>query len=373
VTSTKKHLRPPAQVAAMSSYALERFPILSKYSGENKRSLIWRRGAVEVAEGILAVKSEQLELAVKSSTPDMMKRKRDFEMAQDTLHAKRQQLSEAEEFFKTDKLGVLYENRPKLTDVLTIMACNGYADTASKLSNISREFSRFIPSVSTEEEADNYRASLFWHNTINLRDKTGSTRLIFAAKTNNLVLAKDLVKWNAKIDVQDNHGHCALWYSIRGSFYNMTKFLLSCININDVKHFHPLHLSLAMGNIEAANLLIDNGIDLNLSEKVGQLEYFNPYICFARYYSCDPMFKDSYLHLFERILTDHNINSQSGPAGHTVLMRAAIGFDVEIVKKLIDRGADIKLRSRCGSSAYDFVRMSGPAKDKKKLLSLLKF
>jgi ankyrin repeat protein len=353
------------------SYAVERFPILSVYKGGNKRDLIWRRGAVVVAEGILADDIEKLQHAQPS---DVIKRKRIVDIAQENLNTKRRQLAEAEEFFGTDMdmMEKTYNNRAKLTDVLTIMACSGYANEATFASNITREFSRFIPTMSSEEEGANYRSSLYWHNVINVRDGTGATRLIWAVKTNNIALVKDLILWKADLNLKDFRGRNALWYSIFGRFTDITKILLDNININDDQGFMPLHFSMANFNIEASNLLIDKGIDLNtLDNNMSAL-----YICYSRYSSGLILLKNSFLSLFDRIINPDNINIKSESGEMTVLMQASAAGDLFMVKKLVQAGADITLRSSRGSTAFDCINMFFQVQSRKtinKLRSLLQF
>jgi ankyrin repeat protein len=105
---------------------------------------------------------------------------------------------------------------------------------------------------------------------VNMKDKFGWTALFFAADTNNINLAKFLVRKGADINVKDNEGFTPLHEAVVKNSYEVAKFLIekgANVNAKDNYGYTPLHIASLYGNPKMVLLLIKHKADINAKDK----------------------------------------------------------------------------------------------------------
>ena len=109
---------------------------------------------------------------------------------------------------------------------------------------------------------------------VNSSDNEGRSPLMIASRYNNdLEVIKILLDQGANVNSRDDSGHSSLMYSLAEDNVNqkVTKVLIEAganVNIKNIEGFSPLILA-SMGNrLEAIELLIDAGAELNTRDGI---------------------------------------------------------------------------------------------------------
>ena len=104
------------------------------------------------------------------------------------------------------------------------------------------------------------------------------------------------------------------------------------------------------GNLEIINSYLDNGGDVNVTDEKG----------------CSALFLATYLDEkvsleAVKILLDHgaNVNAQTNTTQQTALMNASDVGNLEVVKLLLEKGADPKIKDMFKETALDIARIRG--------------
>jgi len=165
-----------------------------------------------------------------------------------------------------------YDSRTKLTDVLWILAKNGYAQEADECAGLNRETWTYLPPEMSEEDKDRVRkTNMFWQSIINLEHgKWKVTRLARAASEGKLSRVRELCDWSAGIEKADKDGRTPLYYaSLNGELDVVLELLNRGANIeaetdyratslfiaSQQGYLHVVRELLARGaNVEAANI-----------------------------------------------------------------------------------------------------------------------
>ena len=114
------------------------------------------------------------------------------------------------------------------------------------------------------------------------------------------------------------------------------------VNTRDANGWTPLMFAVAHGKLGTARLIICNGADVNLRNEDRATALLMAPSETAIYH----------------LLLDHgaDVNAQDMLSGDTPLIRTVRTGDVEIVRYLLGKGANIALRNRDGESAVDVAR-----------------
>jgi ankyrin repeat protein len=113
---------------------------------------------------------------------------------------------------------------------------------------------------------------------INIKDKQNNYFMTYAVSMNNIDIIKLLIKKGANVDISDKHNRSIILTAINYSFYEVIELLLAenknnvGINIVDMKDNNfriPLHHAIEIKNIEAINLLLKYGSNVNTVDKHG--------------------------------------------------------------------------------------------------------
>lgn len=184
----------------------------------------------------------------------------------------------------------------------------------------------------------------------NFKNDYGQTLLIRAAMENKIDIAKYLLEIGADIEVSDQSGKDALFWSIEEkNFAFVSLMLANGCNINkQYNGITPLILMVDQQNSDAVKYLLKNKADTEKQTKSVQTAIF--YAVYLRNGNID---------IVKNLLENSaNINKQD-KNGDTPLMLAAQNNFVDIVKLLIKKGANINSKSKDGQTAILLAQAKG--------------
>jgi ankyrin repeat protein len=175
-----------------------------------------------------------------------------------------------------------------------------------------------------------------------------NTKLFDAVRDNNLELAKHLIIHKCmNVNEKNGAGETPIFYAVYNDNLEMVKLLVENNAELNIKTYYgsPLLLNcLKNKNNNIVKYLLVSNIDINIADNGKSLLYY----CLSGNQELLDL-------LLER--NDLNANVQHGDWGTTPLLIAVGNGDTNLIKKLIDRGADVNLKSYNGSSplstAYD--------------------
>lgn len=181
-----------------------------------------------------------------------------------------------------------------------------------------------------------------------------SPPLIFSAGRGNIKVTNYLLAQGANPNAADKNGVTAL-YSAAGSDYSLSAaeaLLRNGANPN-VKNMHgrtALHQAASQGAVKVMELLLANRADVNAATNDGYtplhgaVSYGNNV---ARRSAVEVLIKSG-----------ANVNARTSRDGETPFHKAISRGDIEIVKLLLDYGADVNAVSKFGVTSLYFARNS---------------
>ncbi len=181
---------------------------------------------------------------------------------------------------------------------------------------------------------------------VNFRGAKGMTALFHAVDVVAIDIVKFLVSDEAGADVnaQDDHGETALFKAVYKKQIEIVKILVRCgVNISHKNSDNrtAIYWAIAKKNVEEAIFLLEKAHeDLNVWNGVYEWSYMQT----AARLGCLPVLK----HLVDVARDDLDMEDQED---QTALILATIKGHTDIVKFLIEAGADINKRDTGGESA----------------------
>ncbi len=132
-------------------------------------------------------------------------------------------------------------------------------------------------------------------------------------------------------------GYASLYVAIQEGNIEAAELLIKYgvnVNDNDERNRTPLHIAIGRKQLEIAKLLIKNGANVNAKTKINDKDGLTP-THFA-------VFADT--PEFIELLASHGalINERESPEGHTPLHFAALYGNKSVIQALIDKGQDIE-------------------------------
>lgn len=219
---------------------------------------------------------------------------------------------------------------------------------------------------------------------VNIRDENNNYLVVHAVHMVNYEIIDLLVKRGARLDITDNDNRSILYIPIDRNLIKLLKFLLEkskdsigipIVDIRDKNDNIPLHYAIHHKNIEAIKILLDNGSNINSSDKEGQnalhlaiytrsfdickLIISNGININARYgtgetalhIACNLQLIDIIKLL---IINKIDINRQDYEHEYTALHYSVNLNNKEIVSILLNSGADPNLQDTYGNTAIHY-------------------
>ena len=211
------------------------------------------------------------------------------------------------------------------------------------------EISKLFDRISTDKrEAKELIKELVKGHGVNIdaADKEGKTALMAAAAGNKTSAVKALLDHGADIEARDKEGKTALmqvnrsfWRTKDKDSVKTMKVLLdhgADIEARDKYERTPLILYSDRGDFRSVRILVERGADINAKDQFGGTALYEAIRVRGRY-------SDLAIFLLNHIEKKSNINERVGIAQKTYLMLASERGDTELVKKLLARGANVRL------------------------------
>ena len=169
------------------------------------------------------------------------------------------------------------EQRLKLTDIIGLVARNGYAREASRCAGLNRETWRCVPAGLSPADAARVRAGHpLWRAIIDLTYNcpmlsTKMTRLGLAAYLGNCALVRDLLDWHADANARLGRGATALTYATAQP--DCLRELIdrgADLHAADSFNYTALHEACMNGHSKAIRMLLAAGADADMPESLGR-------------------------------------------------------------------------------------------------------
>ncbi len=185
---------------------------------------------------------------------------------------------------------------------------------------------------------------------INQADQTGKTALMVAAKAGNPQLVKKLLDNGALADIKNNNGGSAIMFAcIKGDMETIRLLIEKEVDVNarGSNGWGALMIASAKGHTEVVKLLLQHNVDVNTVDV----------------YEWTPLHRASYENreqIVELLLNVPaiKVNAQDDQ-GATALHHAAVKGNINISKRLIEKGADIHQTDLIGRTAQHYAEKNG--------------
>ncbi len=179
-------------------------------------------------------------------------------------------------------------------------------------------------------------------------------RLIQAVENGDIESVKSILNDNSNtidINKQDEFGDTALFKSLEKKHYEIAKLLIAHgadVNIADNFNYEaPLHLAAYFGNFEIIKMLLEHGADVNIKNDENTT---------ALLYTFKQQHDDEIVKLLLSYGADPNIKNKSrigykccqDEKGYTPFLEAVSYANLDIIKLLIEHGADIHAENNYG-------------------------
>jgi ankyrin repeat protein len=172
---------------------------------------------------------------------------------------------------------------------------------------------------------------------VNAKSSNGWTALMLASETGYIDIAKLLIDKGADVNAKSSNGWTALMLASKAGHIDIVKLLIDKgVDVNTNRDIGTTALVSASGagHIDVVKLLIDKGVDVNAKDN-----HIRKVIMYA--YPAHP-----------RKILKRNM-------GMTALMSASGAGHIDIAKLLIDKGADVNVKSNDGWTALIDASVNG--------------
>ena len=197
---------------------------------------------------------------------------------------------------------------------------------------------------------------------VDARAKSGVTALMRAASSGHLEVVELLLEWNADVRLKCNLARNSLQKATREGHVAVAKMLAKYFSSETI--FSYMYVEATKGNFKSVKTYIDIGADIYCKENglmVFHIVAFKGHVDIAEYLlDCYPRLLDELTEMgwtalilasmsgkvdIVRLLLDRgaNINAQNSSMW-TALMNAAHHENIDVVCELLERGADVNIR-----------------------------
>lgn len=174
--------------------------------------------------------------------------------------------------------------------------------------------------------------------------------LLAAVRQGDAAAVRSLLARGAEVNARDKTGATALMHAVLNADAAMVKLLLGKgADVNQRNRAGATALLWALHDVHKVKLLVEHGADVTVT--VGPA-HTTAVILAARIPGSLPAL---------RLLVKKGAPLKASASNFTPLMAACLAGDREVVRFLLDRGADVKARNRVGFTALHAAAVSGDA------------
>ncbi|XP_071444003.1 alpha-latrotoxin-Lg1a-like [Hetaerina americana] len=194
----------------------------------------------------------------------------------------------------------------------------------------------------------------------NERDKWGDTSLHVAVQRNHLDIVKYLIEKGANINSRGEYGNTPLHVAAKHGNLDIIKYLVEhqAANFNERNNNGRTPLDMTVGSrhgkLDVVKYLIDQGASINGRDNYGLTLLHHAALC-DQISECD---QDVIKYLIEKKGANADVNAKDND-GHTPLYLAVKYGKLNIVKYLIENGANANVRDNYGDTLLNFANRMG--------------
>jgi len=176
---------------------------------------------------------------------------------------------------------------------------------------------------------------------VNAIDNDGATSIMFASQGGHVNIIETLLARGADINARAENGMTALLIALRDNHLDIAKILIdkgADVNANSKTYGATLHFASSHGNLDIIKILLDKGANINVTRMDnGWTPLMN--VSGGGYLDCVKLL----------LANGANVNAKAND-GTTALIAASTS-KTEVVKILLANGADINAKTDCGETA----------------------
>ena len=258
-----------------------------------------------------------------------------------------------------------YESRTKLTDVLWILAKNGYEREADKCAGLNRDTWTYVPPEMSEKDKDRVRkTNMFWQAIINVKHgKLKETRLSWAASEGKLARVRELGEWRADVEAADKDGCTPLFIaSQKGNLDVARELLARGANIEAAMNMGATSLIIASyyGHLDVVRELLARGANIEAANNNGTTSLY-------------VASQDGHLAVVRELLARGAVVDAVFHTGFTPFIQASWKGHTEVVRALLAAGANKHHVTNNGHAAdsHAGTHRKAPAGSRAAILALL--
>lgn len=192
-----------------------------------------------------------------------------------------------------------------------------------------------------------------WHSKMKLRRPSdGATPLFLAAEQNNLPICRALLARGVDINLGTFEGYSPLHAASNEGHTNVARFLIDAkadLNKIDSNKFTPIMLAAGQGHAKIVRLLAKAGVKVDTATRVSKANQDDGGET-ALHRACQKGHAEMVGLLLDMDTSGEMLNSKTGQ-GTTPLIVAAEEGQIEVVKILLEHGADVLETTNAGKTA----------------------
>ncbi|MDQ1363337.1 MAG: uncharacterized protein QG652_1198 [Pseudomonadota bacterium] len=242
--------------------------------------------------------------------------------------------------------------------MLAVMYRNGHGVDR----DLPRAFGWFLKAAQNKHVKAQYEVGMCYLNGLGVAPDSAQSRVWLgkAAAQNYAQASEQLVLLSGKTDVQKNSGDnfSRAQHAVQTKDNRLLSQLVAHIAINqvDVQGNSLLHTASQFNNQEAAEILLQSGIDRNLRNKNSSTA-----LAIA--------INENNAAIIQRLLEKARVNDRIESTATPVMLAARNGND-DLVRQLVRLGADLTAKDSRGLNALDYAEKRNHATTKSLLISL---
>ena len=232
---------------------------------------------------------------------------------------------------------ILLSNRGDTRTTIRLLELFGHLDSLDR-----RQFSllhKLVIGYSIKLDLSSFTSILkdMTHSKINEGDAYGQTALCWAAIRGDIEYTHLLLQNGADPNVVPSKGSTPLQSATESGSYECMELLLRAgaeVDFQGASKMAALHIVVVKhDNVELVRLLLQHGADIDMKAQIGSTPLF---------FACIHRHRNVARYLVEQNADLHRVY----PRGENVLMIAGWANDPELVRMLLEKGADYRLRVR---------------------------
>ena len=201
----------------------------------------------------------------------------------------------------------------------------------------------------------------------NIQDRDGYTALMSASSKGDIKVVEVLLNKNADANIQDSNGYTALMVASHHGYSQVVELLLKEAdpNIQNTDGHTALRFANQNGHFQTVELLLNHHANPNIQDMYGRTELYYA-VLGSLNNKCGLLLKmmtgtvEDYIKIIQLLIHHSSIDIDAVGKGFTSLMLASMYGCTEVVKLLLEAGANPNLQNKSSLTLKDMIMSDSP-------------